>query len=132
MARVHPEGKFPYVSLIALASVAIIACFFSLAEVIAALVVIRILLQFLLQAVGLIILRWRRPELPRPFRMWLYPAPAVLAVAGFLFILFSRKHFVRELRFALVILAAGLIVYSYRAWREREWPFASTKQRQDG
>jgi len=132
MARVHPEGRFPYVSLIALASVAIIACFFSLAEVIAALVVIRILLQFLLQAVGLIILRWRRPELPRPFRMWLYPAPALLAIAGFLFILLSRKHFVRELRFALVILAAGLIIYSYRARREREWPFASTKQRQDG
>ena len=50
-------------------------CFLRLADVIAALVVIRILLQFIVQAVGLMVLRMRRPEMPRPFRMWLYPVP---------------------------------------------------------
>ena len=66
--------SFPYVSLLALAGVAaVLCCFLSLADVIAALVVIRITLQFLVQAVGLIILRFTRPDLPRPFRMWLYP-----------------------------------------------------------
>ncbi len=132
MARVHPDGRFPYVSLIALASVTIVACFFSLAEVIAALVVIRLLLQFLLQAIGLMILRVRQPDLPRPFRMWLYPAPALLAIGGFLFILFSRKHFLREIRFALAILVAGLMVYLFRAWRGREWPFPPYFQRSAG
>ena len=48
---------------------------------IAALVVIRLILQFLLQQVGLLILRKRHPEMPRPFRMWLYPLPALLATA---------------------------------------------------
>jgi amino acid transporter len=122
-ARVHPENRFPTVSLLALGAVAIAFCFLRLADLIAALVVIRILLQFLVQAVGVMILRYRRPDMPRPFRMWLYPVPALLAIAGFLFILLSRKNFQREIKYALVILVAGLLVYAIRARRRREWPF---------
>ncbi len=122
-ARLHPQHQFPYVSLLALGGVAALFCFFSLADVIAALVVIRIMLQFLIQAVGLIVLRIRRPDLPRPFRMWLYPLPALIAIFGFLFILVSRQNFLREVRYATVILFAGLVIYMIRAWRNREWPF---------
>ena len=76
-SRVHPEHHFPYVSLLALGGVAMLFCFLSLADLIAALVVIRIMIQFLVQAIGVIVLRIRRPDLPRPFRMWLYPLPAL-------------------------------------------------------
>ena len=72
-ARVHPEHRFPTVSLLALGGVAMLFCLLRLADVIAALVVIRILLQFIVQAVGVMVLRMRRPDMPRPFRMWLYP-----------------------------------------------------------
>jgi len=123
--RVHKEKRFPYVSLLALAGVAALFCFFSLADVIAALVVIRIMLQFLVQAIGLIILRIRRPDLPRPFRMWLYPLPALLASAGFIFILISRTNSLMQIRYALVILVSGTIIYLVRAWRQDEWPFAT-------
>src|ERR1700678_298718 len=84
-AKVHPVYRFPYVSLLALGAVAAAFCFLRLRDAIAALVVIRLILQFLVQAVGLIVLRITRPELPRPFRMWLYPLPALMAIAGFLF-----------------------------------------------
>ena len=57
-------------------------CVLQLADVIAALVVIRLLLQFLLQEVGLLILRKRHPEMPRPFRMWLYPAAGAARHGG--------------------------------------------------
>jgi len=124
-ARVHSEKRFPYVSLLALAGVAALFCFFSLADVIAALVVIRIMLQFLVQAIGLIVLRIRRPDLPRPFRMWLYPVPALLASAGFVFILISRTNSLMQIRYALVILVTGTIIYLVRAWRHAEWPFAT-------
>ncbi len=127
-ARVHPRHHFPYVSLIALACVAIPFCFLSLRDVIAALVVIRILLQFLVQAIGSIVLRIRRPDLPRPFRMWLYPLPALLASAGFVFILVKRQNFLQEIRYALVIFALGLAIYLVRAGRNREWPFAGATQ----
>ncbi|MFY9904716.1 MAG: APC family permease [Terriglobales bacterium] len=123
-ARVHPKYQFPYVSLLALAGVAALFCFLRLADLIAALIVIRIVLQFLVQSIGVIVLRIRRPDLPRPFRMWLYPAPALIAAASFTFILISRKNFLREIRYAGVILVVGLAIYMVRSWRRREWPFA--------
>jgi amino acid transporter len=82
--------------LLALAGVAALFCFLRLADLIAALIVIRIVLQFLVQSIGVIVLRIRRPDLPRPFRMWLYPLPALLAAASFIFILISRRNFQRH------------------------------------
>ena len=125
-ARVHPTYHFPHVSLLALGGAGVLFCFFPLADVISALVVIRILLQFLLQAVGLIVLRIRRPEMPRPFRMWLYPLPAILAIVGFTYIVVKRHDSLKEIRYAAVILIVGLIIYMLRAWRNRDWPFRAT------
>jgi amino acid transporter len=122
-ARVHSEKRFPYVSLIALGAVAIFFCFLSLAEVIAALVVVRITLQFLIQAIGVIVLRIRRADLPRPFRMWLYPFPALIASAGFLFILFSRTDSLRQIRYAFFIFLSGTVIFLFRSWRNQQWPF---------
>jgi amino acid transporter len=124
-ARVHPQHRFPTVSLLALGGVAMLFCLLRLSDVIAALVVIRILLQFIVQAVGLMVLRKRQPDMPRPFRMWLYPLPALLAIAGFIFILVARKNFLREIRYAVVILVLGLAIYFVRSWRRGEWPFAA-------
>jgi len=125
-ARVHPVHQFPYVSLLALAGVAALFCFLRLADLIAALIVIRIVLQFLVQSIGVIVLRIRRPDLARPFRMWLYPIPALIAAASFMFILVSRKDFLREVRYAGVILVVGTLIYGVRAWRHGEWPFGGT------
>jgi amino acid transporter len=122
---VHPEKRFPTVSLLALGGVAMLFCFLRLADVIAALVVIRILLQFIVQAVGVIVLRYRQPDMPRPFRMWLYPLPALMAIAGFLYILLARKNFLREIKYAIVIVIVGLAIYLVRARKNREWPFLS-------
>src|SRR6266853_1708296 len=124
LAKVHPVHRFPHVSLLALGVVAAAFCFLRLKDAIAALVVIRIVVQFLVQAVGLIVLRTRQPEMARPFRMWLYPLPALLAIAGFLFILFNREHWQKEIRYAMLILLAGLVIYMFRAWRGGDWPFA--------
>src|SRR5713226_1897959 len=122
-AKVHPVHQFPYVSLLALAGVAALFCFLRLADLIAALVVIRILLQFLVPSIGVLVLRIRRPDMARPFRMWLYPVPALVAAGSFIFILISRKDFLREIRYAGVILVVGLMIYCVRAWRRGEWPF---------
>jgi amino acid transporter len=124
-ARIHPRHRFPYVSLLALGGTAMLFCFFSLADVIAALVVIRITLQFLMQAIGLIVLRIRRPDLPRPFRMWLYPLPALIAILGFLFILVYRVNSLAQIRYALVIVLTGIAIFMARSWRNREWPFGN-------
>jgi amino acid transporter len=122
-ARVHPVYRFPHVSLVALGVVAAGFCFLRLRDAIAALVVIRLILQFLVQAIGVMVFRVTRPEIARPFRMWLYPLPALLAIAGFLFILFNRENWEKEVRYAVVILVVGLAIYMIRAWRGGEWPF---------
>jgi amino acid transporter len=117
--RLHAKG-FPHVSLLTLGAGAICFCFFSLADVIAALVVLRILVQFLMQHVGVIYLRRTQPDLKRPFRIWLYPAPAVLAICGFVYILVERANFARELQGAGVVIAAGAVVYAIReSWARR-------------
>jgi APA family basic amino acid/polyamine antiporter len=126
-AKLHPEHRFPHISLLALGVVAAAFCFLQLKDAIAALVVIRIVVQFIVQAAGVIVLRVRQPDLPRPFRMWLYPLPALIAIAGFLFILFNRENALREVRYAVVILLVGIVIYMIRAWRGREWPFATAR-----
>jgi len=118
-ARLHRSGRFPTVSLLWLGGAAALFCFFTLPQVIAALVVIRISLQFLLQAVGLLLLRRRRPELPRPYRMWAYPAPVVLAILGFVYVLLARTQSWRQLGYAAVVLGLGLVVYAVRQIRYR-------------
>jgi amino acid transporter len=111
--QLHRNG-FPHVSLLMLGAAAICFCFFSLADVIAALVVLRILLQFLMQHVGVIYLRRTQPEMKRPFRIWLYPLPPVLAIAGFVYILLERPNFQRELLGAGVVILAGTAIYAGR------------------
>src|SRR5947209_4881509 len=123
--RLHPRRQFPHVSLLALGSMAALFCMFRLVDVIAALVVIRISMQFVLQIIGLLWLRRTRPEFPRPFRMWWYPVPALLAIIGFVYVLFVRKEWMREFLYAIAIVVAGLILFMIRSWRRKEWPFAS-------
>ena len=131
-AKVHPRHRFPYVSLLVMGGIAALFCFFRLADVIAALVVIRILVQFLAQIVGVIVLRMRRPDLPRPFRMWLYPLPALVALAGFIYVLVSRKNFLKEIRYAAVLVVVGLVIYFIRARTRSEWPFGRSESRPVG
>jgi amino acid transporter len=125
-SRVDAKRRLPSVSLLALGVAASLACFLRLADLIAALVVIRIMMQFLVQTFGLLLLRATRPDFPRPYRMWLYPVPALLAIAGFVFVLVSRRDFLREVRYGTLLLLAGLAIYLWRAARLRHWPFAVT------
>ena len=128
LAQLHPRGHFPARVLLLLGGIACVCCFFDLKAIIAALVALRIVLQFLLQQVGVVLLRLRRPDLPRPFRIWLYPLPVVLATAGFLFVLASRAHAGREILAALIVTLSGIAVYLVRARRDAAWPFVKTVQ----
>jgi basic amino acid/polyamine antiporter, APA family len=122
-AKLHPRHQFPHRSLLTLALVTTCFCMFRLTDVLAALVVIRIMVQFLMQVFGLLLLRARRPDFPRPFRMYLYPIPAVLAALGFVYILCTRPS-LKEIRFGSIIALAGIIIFVARSWKRGEWPFS--------
>jgi amino acid transporter len=123
LAAVHPRHGIPHRSLVALGLVASCFCFFSLAQVITMLVVTRILLQFLLQHAGAMLLRVQRPELARPFRIPLYPLPPLVAIAGFVFMLANRAHALGGLAVAAGIAGSGTLIYLIRARRIGQWPF---------
>lgn len=127
-AKVHPKYRFPYISLLVMGGIAALFCFLKLADVIAALVVIRIIVQFLAQIVGVIILRQTRPDFPRPFKMWLYPLPALIAILGFVYVLFMRPNFQKEIRYAAVLIVLGLIIYFVRSYRRGEYPFSNSNK----
>src|SRR5678810_702466 len=84
--RLHPTKRFPYVAVIVLGLISIICSFFSLDIVIDALISTRILVQFIGQIFALTLLRRNQPNMVRPYRMWLYPVPSIIALAGWIFI----------------------------------------------
>ena len=123
-SSIHPRHRFPNVSLVVLGTLAVLFCLLRLQDVIAALVVIRLMIQFLAQTVGVILFRVQRPDVPRPFKMWLYPLPAVLALLGYLYVLVMRRAFTKELQYGVVILILGGIVFFLRNWKRKDWPFS--------
>jgi amino acid transporter len=127
LAAVHPRHKIPHRSLVALGMVATCFCFLPLVKVITLLVITRILLQFLPQQVGVMLMRIQRPELARPFKIPLYPLPPLVAIAGFIFMLANRSHALGELGVAAGIAVSGTAIYLIRARRMGQWPFSQTK-----
>jgi amino acid transporter len=120
-ARLHPTGGFPYVSLIVLAILAILGGFVSLGMVIDALITTRILVQFIGQIGAVTLLRRRAPEMPRPYRMWLYPLPSLIALLGWIFIFATTPP--KVIAFGLGALALGAVCFVAWSWKGRTWPF---------
>ncbi len=120
--RLHPTKDFPYVSLIVLGVISIVAGFFSLGTVIDALIVTRILVQFMGQVFGLMLLRRKAPDMPRPYKMWLYPVPALVALLGWIFV-FATTQF-QVILFGVGVLALGCVAFLLWSRSSRSWPFA--------
>jgi amino acid transporter len=114
-AHVHPGKQFPDVSLITIAIVSIPFCFFSLGQLVSWLIQVQVLLRFIWQCAAVILLRRYRPDIPQPFTMWLYPWPAILSGALWLFIFFTGPW--EGIVFSFAFLAAGIV--AYQAFRPR-------------
>lgn len=118
-ARVHPAKRFPDVSLLTIAIVSIPFCFFTLGQLVSWLIQVQVLLRFIWQCAAVILLRRYRQDIPQPFTMWLYPLPALLSGALWLFIFFTGP--VEGIIFSFAFLAAGVLAYFvFRSGRLRE------------
>ncbi len=120
--RLHPTKGFPYISLLVLGAISIVAGFFSLGTVIDALIVTRIVVQFMGQVVGLMLLRRHAPAMKRPYRMWLYPLPALVAMLGWIFVFATTQ--IAVIAFGIGVLALGCVAFLLWSWRSGSWPFA--------
>lgn len=129
-ARLHPTGGFPTVSLLVLGVLAVLASFVSLGMVIDALITTRLLVQFIGQIGALTLLRKREPDLPRPYRMWWYPLPSLVALFGWIFILATTP--LPVVAAGLGALALGVVCFGWWSWRGATWPFERAAVPVDG
>jgi amino acid transporter len=126
-SRVHPEKKFPHVSLLFLGAVAFVSSLlFRLSTVIAAILATRLLVQFIGQAIGLILLHRRWPPERFPFKMWLYPLPAVFTMCGWAALFWATGS---ARKWGLLLIGLGILAFLLRAREMRQWPFAAAEAR---
>jgi amino acid transporter len=124
LGAVHQRHGIPHRSLIALGVVAMVFCMFTLTQVITISVITRILIQFFPQQIGVMLLRVKRPDMVRPFKIPLFPLPPLIAMGGFYFLLVNRNHALVGLAIAFAIGIVGTLIYIVRARRLGQWPFA--------
>ncbi len=122
--KVHPTKHFPHISLLVLAGLALLfSVSLKLKQAIAGILAMRLLVQFIGQAVGVMLLR-RRGTQGLPFKMWLYPLPAVLTMIGWAW-LFWQTGATRK--WGLAEIALGALAFLIRAREVRQWPFGSSQ-----
>ena len=108
-ARLHPTKHFPHVSLLTICAVTLPFCFFTLGQLVSWLIQVQILMQFVWQCAAVILLRRYRPDVAKPFRMWLYPLPALVSLGMWLYIFFSASA--AGIAFSFAFLAAAVAAY---------------------
>lgn len=109
-AKLHPQKNFPYISLLVLSSIAFVfSLLFRMGEVISGILAMRIIVQFIGQAIGLMLLRKRNDASSFPFKMPLYPLPVILAILMWLFIFYATGLAVISMFF--IVAGSGVVVY---------------------
>ncbi|MBN9297626.1 MAG: amino acid permease [Filimonas sp.] len=129
-AKLHPTKNFPYVSLLILGVIAFVfSLLFKLVEVINAILAMRILIQFVGQAIGLILLSKRKGRSFLKWRMILYPLPVLLAIVIWILLFLSTGW--KMIYSGLIVIGLGGIAYLIKAKLAKEWPFERTEQEKE-
>lgn len=124
--KLHPTRNFPYISLLVLAAFAFVfSMLFRMSDVISGILAMRIMVQFIGQAVGVVILRKRNGSRHLPYKMPLYPVPVILAIAMWMFIFYSTGLAV--IQSFLLVFGTGIVVYIIYAAVQKQWPFKNIK-----
>jgi amino acid transporter len=123
LGRVHPVHHIPHISLLLVGGLTLLWSFFDLQTVINALITTRILEQFVGQIVGVILLRRRQPDRPRPYKIWLYPLPCVVALVGWLYLYVTAG--LPFIVLGLATLTVGTLVFLVWSRRTSGWPFGA-------
>lgn len=128
--KLHPTRNFPYVSLLVLAAFAFVfSLLFRMGDIISGILAMRIMVQFIGQAIGVVLLRQKKGKALLPYKMPLYPLPVVLAIAMWLFIFYSTGR--QVIVSFLMVFGTGIIVYFITARIKGNWPYPSKEKIQE-
>ena len=119
--RVHPTRHFPSFSVVYMGVVSSVACLLSLEALIKALLVIQIVTQFAAQCIAVMVIRRYRPAISRPFSMPLFPIPALIALAGWIFILATSGTL--YIVSGVILVLFGIAAYLLHARHAGQWPW---------
>ncbi len=121
-AKLHPTKHFPHISLLFLGGIAFVfSLLFKLRDVIDAILAMRILIQFIGQGIGLLLLVKRKGKQHFAWRMPLYPLPVILAILIWGYIFFSTGE--KMMMGGVTVIVLGVVAYLVKANRNKEWPF---------
>jgi amino acid transporter len=119
--RLHPKLHLPTAGVLTMGAITIIGSLFTLTTIINAAVATLVIIQSLAQVAAIVVLRRRQPNLPRPYRQWLYPVPTLVALVGWVYIYVSATWL--SIGLSLCWIAIGCIAFLIYAKAERTWPF---------
>jgi len=124
--RVHPTKHFPHISLLVLGGLAFaFSVILNLKTAITGILAVRLIVQFIGQTAGLMVLRKRWGPEKFPFKMWLYPIPAVLTMVGWSWLFW---HTGPARKWGLLQILMGIVAYLVWSWDRKQWPFANGGQ----
>lgn len=113
-AKLHPTKGFPHISLLFLGGLAFLfSLLFRLSDVISAILAMRIIIQFISQAIGLLLLRRARNARAFPYKMPLFPLPVYIAIVMWIAILLATGR-------TMVCSGLGVIAIGAGAYRLKE------------
>jgi APA family basic amino acid/polyamine antiporter len=124
-AQLHPTKNYPQVSLLVLGGVSIACAFLKLDQLVSALITTRILVQFLGQLFAIPLLRRKFPDSARPYKMWFYPIPMVIAFFGWAYVFLTSGWL--YIKIGLLTLLTGIVVFFIWAKWKATWPFNSER-----
>ncbi|HTH87591.1 APC family permease [Mycobacterium sp.] len=119
--KLHPKLNLPTAGVLTMGAITIIGSLFTLTTIINAAVATLVIIQSLAQVAAIVVLRRRQPNLPRPYRQWLYPVPTLVALVGWVYIYVSATWL--SIGLSLCWIAIGCIAFLIYAKAERTWPF---------
>jgi amino acid transporter len=122
-ARLHPTAHFPSFAVLYVGIASAFCCLWQLDQLIQAAIVISVLTQSIPTVIAVVALRTRQPNIDQRFRMWLYPLPIAIALAGWIYIIATSGAIYALAAFSVLIL--GIVAYLWRAREAREWPWAA-------
>ncbi len=127
--RLHARLNFPYIALLVMCAITAIGTFFNLGDVINMLVALLVLVQSIGQIAALTVLRRRQPNLRRPYRMFAYPLPSLIALIGWSYAYWASGW--PTIKWSLLMLLAGVFAFLIWAAIEKTWPFAPLQIREE-
>jgi APA family basic amino acid/polyamine antiporter len=120
-ASVHPRFRTPYLALVAQAVWSVLLVTLGNYEQLYTYAIFAAWVFYALTAFGVIVLRRKRPDLPRPYRVFGYPwVPMIFVLAAAWFIVNTLIEKPVEAGLGSLIVALGVPVYLI--WKRRSGP----------